>query len=143
MSIRETNDRQDWRIERNLVRLSHSNAAANCALVLVATLVWAAIVYPAYGWPAIAGFAMLWMVSINQDVRSLNHDVDELRRDLTVELDHAFWEREHGRNRVCAEAPSNVIFAASNRRFVRPGQPGAKLLSSCATTSRSQRCAGS
>ena len=94
MSIRVTNDRQHWRIERDLIRLSHINAATNCALVLVATLVWAAIVYPAYGWPAIAGFAMLWMVSINQDVGSLNHDVDELRRDLTVELDHAFWKRE-------------------------------------------------
>ena len=92
MSIREINDRQHWRIERDLIRLGHSNAATNCALVLVA--VWAAIVYPAYGWPAIAGFAMLWMVSINQDVGSLSHDVDELRRDLTVELDHAFWKRE-------------------------------------------------
>ena len=61
---------------------------------IVATLVWAAIMYPAYGWPAIAGFAMLWMISINQDVGSLNHDVNELRRDLTVELDQAFWKRE-------------------------------------------------
>jgi hypothetical protein len=94
MSIGETNDRQHWRIERDLIRLSHSNAATICALVLVATLVLAAIVYPAYGWPAIAGFAMLWMVSINRDVGSLTHDVDELRRDLTVELDHAFWKRE-------------------------------------------------
>jgi hypothetical protein len=67
---------------------------ANCALVLVATLAWAAIVYPAYGRSAIAGFTVPWMVSINQDVGSLNHDVDELRRDLTVEFDHAFWKCE-------------------------------------------------